>query len=81
VSKCYSNIGFVAARGRTIRTTDADSPSSVKYVVRAVVVSIVAKRVQYYGKDGKLITEFLRDYTKGAVQEHYAGRSGGGDPH
>ena len=38
----------------------------------AVDVSIVAERVQYYGKDGKLITESLRDYTKSAVQEQYA---------
>ena len=38
----------------------------------AVDVSIVAERVQYYGKDGKLITESLRDYTKSAVQAHYA---------
>jgi type I restriction enzyme R subunit len=41
-------------------------------VVSHVEVSIIAERVQYYGKDGKLITESLRDYTKSAVQEHYA---------
>jgi len=53
--------------------TDADSHGSIKYVVNAVDVSIVAERIQYYGKDGKLITESLRDYTKSAVQVHYAG--------
>ena len=53
--------------------TDADSHGSVKYVVSAVDMSIVAERVQYYGKDGKLITESLCDYTKSAVQVHYAG--------
>jgi hypothetical protein len=52
--------------------TDADADGAVKYVVSDVEVSIIAERVQYYGKDGKLITESLRDYTKSAVQEHYA---------
>ncbi len=33
---------------------------------------VVAERVQYYGKDGKLITESLRDFTRTAVREHYA---------
>ena len=33
---------------------------------------MVAERVQYYGKDGKLITESLTDYTKDKVQERYA---------
>jgi type I restriction enzyme R subunit len=51
--------------------TDADPDGAVKYVVSDVEVSIIAERVQYYGKDGKLITESLRDYTKSAVQEHY----------
>ena len=42
-------------------TTDADADGAVKYVVSDVEVSIIAERVQYYGKDGKLITESLRD--------------------
>ena len=44
----------------------------MKYVVSDVEVSIIAERVQYYGKDGRLITESLREYTKSAVQERYA---------
>ncbi len=44
----------------------------VKYVVADVPVYIVAERVQYYGKDGKLITESLRDYSKNAIREKYA---------
>jgi hypothetical protein len=32
----------------------------------------VAERVQYYGPDGKLITESLRDYTRGCVSKQYA---------
>jgi len=43
-----------------------------KYVVSGVEVSVVAERVQYYGKDGKLITESLTDYTKEKVRERYA---------
>lgn len=43
-----------------------------KYYVRDVEVNLVAERVQYYGKDGKLITESLVDYTKNAVQSNYA---------
>jgi type I restriction enzyme R subunit len=43
-----------------------------KYYVGDVEVSLVAERVQYYGKDGKLITESLVDYTKDAVKNNYA---------
>ena len=44
----------------------------VKYVVGDVPVYVVAERVQYYGKDGKLITESLRDYTRNTIREKYA---------
>ncbi len=43
----------------------------IKYVVDDVPVKVIAERVQYYGKDGKLITESLRDYTRNAVQKEY----------
>ena len=43
-----------------------------KYYVRDIEVNLVAERVQYYGKDGKLITESLSDYTKSAVNSNYA---------
>lgn len=42
-----------------------------KYYVDEVPVWIVGERVQYYGKDGKLITESLKDYTRRAVAEEY----------
>ena len=42
-----------------------------KYVVDNVPVEIIAERVQYYGKDGGLVTESLRDYTRKTVQEEY----------
>lgn len=43
-----------------------------KYYVHDVAVDVVAERVQYYGKDGKLITESLNDYTRNAVNKNFA---------
>lgn len=45
---------------------------ATKYVVSGVEVTVIAERVQYYGKDGKLITESLADYTRRTVREEYA---------
>lgn len=42
-----------------------------KYRVSGVEVQVVGQRVQYYDKDGKLITESLRDYTKSKVLSEY----------
>jgi len=42
-----------------------------KYFVDDVPVSIVAERVQYYGNDGRLITEELKDYTRRNVLKEY----------
>ncbi|MGH8494117.1 MAG: EcoAI/FtnUII family type I restriction enzme subunit R [Moraxellaceae bacterium] len=44
----------------------------VKYVIGDVPVYVVAERVQYYGPDGKLITESLKDYTRNTVRKDYA---------
>ncbi len=43
----------------------------VKYVVNDVPVWVVAERVQYYGQDGKLITESLKDYSKKTVRSKF----------
>ncbi|GAB3319242.1 type I restriction endonuclease subunit R [Haliea atlantica] len=43
-----------------------------RYVVNNVPVRIIAERVQYYGPDGKLITETLRDYTRQCVRKQFA---------
>jgi type I restriction enzyme R subunit len=51
---------------------DPSPGGSKKYVVSGVSVSVVAERVQYYGKDGKLITESLRDFTREMVREKFA---------
>jgi type I restriction enzyme, R subunit len=45
---------------------------SGKFVVSGVEVRVLAERVQYYDKDGKLITESLLDFTKKAVGEKYS---------
>jgi len=50
---------------------DNDNPKPKKYVVDDVEVSVVAERVQYYGQDGKLMTESLKDYTKKTVTKEY----------
>ncbi|HEX5735723.1 MAG TPA: DEAD/DEAH box helicase family protein [Blastocatellia bacterium] len=43
-----------------------------KYYVGDVPVFVVSERVQYYGKDGKLITESLKDYTRKTVSRQFA---------
>ena len=49
------------------------SEKRIKYVLGGeVTVYVVAERVQYYGPDGKLITESLKDYTRKAVRKEYA---------
>ncbi|MFQ5641000.1 MAG: EcoAI/FtnUII family type I restriction enzme subunit R [bacterium] len=42
-----------------------------KFVVNDVEVTVASERVQYYDKDGKLITESLRDYTRKMVSQGY----------
>ena len=50
---------------------DAPAPR-VKYVVGDVPFFVVAERLQYYGPDGKLITESLKDYTRKTVQKEFS---------
>lgn len=49
----------------------SETEKRMKYVVDDVPVYVWAERVQYYGKDGKLITESLKDYTSRIVLEEY----------
>jgi len=44
----------------------------VKYRVKDVPVKIINERVQYYDKDGKLITESIKDYNKRNILDEYA---------
>jgi type I restriction enzyme R subunit len=64
------------ADGITNNPADFDPTDSagkrMKYVVGDVQVSVAAERVQYYSKEGKLITESLKDYVRTAVREEYS---------
>ena len=51
---------------------DEPGPGRVKYVLGDVTVYVVAERVQYYGPEGKLITESLKDYTRQTVRKDYS---------
>lgn len=42
-----------------------------KYYVNDVPVTVVAERIQYYDKDGKLITESLKDYSKKTINSEF----------
>lgn len=48
-----------------------DTESTRKYYVNKVGVSVVNERVQYYGSNGKLITESLKDYTRTNLQSEF----------
>lgn len=53
--------------------TQEDPEAPVKrYVVADVEVQVLSERVQYYGPDGKLVTESLKDYTRKAVYREFA---------
>ncbi len=43
-----------------------------RYVIHDVPVYVVNERVQYYGDDGKLITESLKDYTRIQLGKRFA---------
>ena len=48
-----------------------DPEGRVVYTVSGVPFTVIAERVQYYDRDGKLITESLNDYTRNAVQQQF----------
>ena len=54
-----------------IDITDIENPTK-KFYVNGIEVVQVGERVQYYGKDGKLITESLVDYTKKNLKAQFA---------
>ncbi|WP_373021257.1 EcoAI/FtnUII family type I restriction enzme subunit R [Methanoplanus endosymbiosus] len=54
------------------REQGEEGEGMVRYVVDDVGVSVVAERVQYYGQDGRLITESLKDYTRKTVAGQYS---------
>jgi type I restriction enzyme R subunit len=50
---------------------DVPNTKRIKYVLGDVTVYVVSERVQYYGPEGKLITESLKDYTRSTVRKDY----------
>jgi type I restriction enzyme R subunit len=48
-----------------------DPTPTTKFVVSGVQFKIISERVQYYDKDGKLITESLKDFTRKAVGQEF----------
>ena len=50
---------------------DEPEAAARKYYVANVPIYVIAERVQYYGPDGKLITESLKDYTRKTVRKDY----------
>jgi len=53
-----------------IDETEEDKPK--KYYVNNIEVSVANERVQYYGSDGKLITESLRDYSRNNIVNQFS---------
>jgi type I restriction enzyme R subunit len=51
---------------------DTGEAEVTKYYVNNIPVSVVNERVQYYGKDGKLITESLKDYSKKNIEKEFS---------
>ena len=56
----------------TFRVEESQDNRRLKFVVADVSVSVIDERVQYYGPDGRLITESIRDYTRGCVLKQFA---------
>ncbi len=54
------------------KSIESDVPKKKKIYVNNVEVSLVSERVQYYDKDGKLITESLKDFTRKNILNDYA---------
>lgn len=66
-----------------IRSSDDDSGPAgeieagvKKFIVSGVPFTIIAERIQYYDKDGKLVTESLRSYTRRALLDEFESLEG-----
>ena len=55
-----------------ITIKDEEEAEPKKYYVNHIPVSVAHERVQYYGADGKLITESLKDYTRKNIKNEFA---------
>ena len=57
-------------------TISEDDEEVKKYYVNNIPVSVASERVQYYRKDGKLITESLKKYSKSNILSEYRSLDG-----
>ena len=48
-----------------------ETPGSRKLYVSGVPVRIVSERIEYYGQDGRLITESYREFSREKVQAEF----------
>lgn len=55
---------------------DGPAPEPRKYYIDDIEVSVTHERVQYYGSDGKLITESLKDYTRKNITKEFTSLDG-----
>jgi type I restriction enzyme R subunit len=63
---------ILADPNRVIDDAGLEDDDRHVYVVSGVTFTVIAERVQYYDRGGKLITESLKDYTRRTVQEEFA---------
>lgn len=69
-------LGGNTGGGTTLPPIGTPVPDPRKYYVKDIPVSVVSERVQYYGKDGKLITESLKKYSKDNILKEYTSLDG-----
>lgn len=63
--------GGVEAEPPDIDPPEPGQPRLKYRIGKDVTVTVIAERVQYYGPDGRLITESLKDYTRKTVRKDY----------
>lgn len=51
---------------------ETDGTGTRKFYVNGLPVSIIAERIEYYGADGKLITESYRDFTRRQIKSEFS---------
>lgn len=64
--------GSEAEAGELEFTGEEGGKKRIKYVIDSIPIYVIAERVQYYGPDGRLITESLNDYTRSCVKKQFA---------
>ena len=52
--------------------SEDDNEKKKKVYINNVPVELISERVQYYDKDGKLVTESIKDYTRKNVLQDYS---------